>query len=106
MSDFKASLDRWVRDAAYSMPGSAVADMLEQALAGIRPQSRSPSLPSLPSAALTVRSGRRPVVATSPTPTGGKRGRGRPKGALGKPKPKPAPEPAPAPEQPEEPDAV
>ncbi len=70
MSDFKDTLAKWVRDATYAMPGSAVADMLEDALSSIRPPKRP----------VVLRSGRRPVVATSPSPTPGKR-RGRPKAA-------------------------
>jgi hypothetical protein len=70
MSDFKAALANWVRDATYAMPGSDVADMLEDALSAIRPPNRP----------VVLRSGRRPVAATAvPTPPMAGKRRGRPK---------------------------
>ena len=38
MIDYKDALDKWVREATYVLPGSAVADMLEETVTAIRPE--------------------------------------------------------------------
>jgi len=69
MSDFKAALAKWVREASYSLPGSEVADMLEDVLAPIRPPGRP----------VVLRAGRRSVEA--PAVVVPVKRRGRPKGS-------------------------